>query len=66
MRKEIVENAGMTSFAEIGLIIFVIVFLAIFLRAILMNKDDVKHLENLPLEDGQDQQLSPREEEVEA
>ncbi len=52
MRKEVIENAGLTAFAEIGLIIFVAVFLLIFLRAVFMKKDSVEHMGNLPLEDG--------------
>lgn len=51
MRKEIVENAGMTYFAEISLIIFVAVFLLFLVRVIFMKKGEVDHMKNLPLED---------------
>ena len=51
MRKDVMEHAGLEIFAEIGLIIFVLVFIAIFLRAAFMGRDNVEYLSNLPLEE---------------
>lgn len=53
MHKDVVSNADMTIFAEIGIGIFVVVFLMIIARALFMKSDRVEHMENLPLEDGQ-------------
>ena len=51
MRKDIMENADLSAFAEVGLILFVIAFIAIFLRAFFMRRETVEHLQQLPLED---------------
>lgn len=53
MHKDVIANADMAIFAEIGLIIFLAAFLLIIARAIFMRKDRAQHLANLPLEDGQ-------------
>jgi FtsZ-interacting cell division protein ZipA len=52
MRRDVMENAGLEIFAEIGLIIFVIVFIAILLTAIFMRREKVEYLSNLPLSEG--------------
>lgn len=51
MRKDVMEHAGLEIFAEIGLIIFVLVFIAIFLRAAFMRRESVEYLSSLPLEE---------------
>lgn len=61
MRKDVMEHAGLEIFAEIGLIIFVLVFIAIFLRAAFMRRESIDYLSNLPLEES-----GEREEEVTA
>lgn len=61
MRREIMEASGMEAFAEIGLILFLIAFILIVLRAVFAKKDEIHHAEHLPLEDGTlDGQESPR------
>lgn len=59
MRKDIMENAGLTLFAEIGVILFVVVFALILLRTIFMSKEKVKYAGNLPLDGGE---LEPHQE----
>lgn len=61
MRRDVMENAGLAIFAEIGLIIFVLTFAAIFLAAMFMRREKVDYLSNLPLEEGME-----NEEEVQA
>ena len=58
MRKEVVEHAGMTYFAEISLTIFVTVFILFLIRALFMKKSKVEHMKNLPLEDDAESTLS--------
>ncbi len=53
MHRDVISYADLTQYAEIGLIIFVAVFIMILLRAFFMKKERVEHMENLPLEDGQ-------------
>ena len=53
MERDVIADAGATGFAELGLIIFVIVFVLIIVRAFFMKDDRVEHMEQLPLEDGQ-------------
>ncbi len=53
MRRDIMENAGLTFFAEIGILLFVVVFAAILIRTLLMKKENVDHAKSLPLESGE-------------
>ena len=66
MERDVISDAGLTGFAEIGLIIFVVVFLMIIARAFFMKKDRVEHMEKLPLEDGQEDSHPVRNQEIEA
>ncbi|RAL23111.1 hypothetical protein DL240_09520 [Lujinxingia litoralis] len=52
MRREIMEAAGLEAFAEVGLILFVIAFVLIVLRAAFAKKEEINHVQHLPLEDG--------------
>ena len=57
MHRDVISYADLTQYAEIGLIIFVAVFIMIILRAFFMKAERVEHMENLPLEDGQEAEL---------
>jgi hypothetical protein len=47
------ESAGLEIFAEVGLVLFVIGFLAVLIRVALLKRDEVEHIESLPLDEGQ-------------
>jgi hypothetical protein len=51
MRREVMEHAGLEIFAEIGLVLFVVGFLLILIRVLLLKGEQVEHLERLPLEE---------------
>jgi hypothetical protein len=51
MKREVMEAAGLESFAEIGIIIFFITFLIVALRALLSKKSKYEDVRQLPLED---------------
>lgn len=51
MKKEVVENAGLEIFAEVGLILFVLAFVFVLVRVFLFKDDEVEHLEHLPLDE---------------
>ena len=51
MEREVIENSGMEHFAEIGLVIFVAVFILIILRAIFLDKDHSEKMGQMPLDD---------------
>lgn len=57
MKREIMESAGLTSYAEIGLIIFVTVFIIIIVRVFFMKKKEATEIADIPLEDD----ISPSE-----
>ncbi len=63
MMREVVQNAGLAWFAEVGLAIFVVAFVAIVARALLMKRSEIEHIERLPLDEGQgaDARLAVRE-----
>ena len=46
------ETAGLEWFAEVGIIIFMSVFLLVFLRLALMKKETAENLGRIPLDDG--------------
>lgn len=64
MRRDVMEQAGLAGFAEVGLIIFVIVFIAIFLRAMLMRREQVQACAHLPFEGDEEanEALQPNDE----
>ncbi len=66
MERDVIADAGFTQFAEIGLIIFVVVFILIIARALFMKKERAEEMEVLPLEDGQLNLASDRNQESEA
>ena len=53
MFKEIVQNsAGLASFAELGLVIFLVTFTLVVLRALFgMSRAQIDELSHLPLEE---------------
>lgn len=53
MEREVIEHSGMEYFAEIGLVIFVVVFVLILLRVVLMKKEHSRQMGEMPLDDGQ-------------
>ncbi len=50
MKREVMESAGLEIYAEIGLILFVLGFLFVLIRVLLLKDDEVEHLEKLPLD----------------
>ena len=66
MERDVISAAEMTGFAEVGLVIFVAVFIMIIARAAFMKKDRVEHMETLPLDDGQHHGTSQTEREANA
>ncbi|MFP4598209.1 MAG: hypothetical protein ACLFVJ_08155 [Persicimonas sp.] len=51
MKREVMENAGLEIFAEVGLILFVLGFVFVIARVLLIKREEVEHLENLPLDE---------------
>lgn len=51
MRKEVISSGNLEVFAEIALFFFVAAFAVIVIRALLMSKETVHHLESMPLHD---------------
>lgn len=51
MKREVMESAGLEVFAEIGLILFLLGFVFAIIRVALLKRDEVEHLESLPLDD---------------
>ncbi|MGM0558103.1 MAG: hypothetical protein ACQEVA_17085 [Myxococcota bacterium] len=51
MKREVVEAAGLEFFAELGLILFLLGFVSVLIRVALLKRDEVEHLESLPLDD---------------
>lgn len=51
MRKEVISSGNLEIFAEIALFFFVAAFAVILVRALLMPKETVQHLESMPLND---------------
>ena len=52
MKREVMEAADLTIFPEIGIIIFMIVFMAVVIRVVLMSSNEADALGRIPLEDG--------------
>ena len=48
---DVVGASGLASYAEIALIIFFVVFVAIVLRVVFTKKKDLEHVSRLPLDD---------------
>lgn len=51
MKREVMESAGLEMFAEIGLVLFLLGFLFVIIRVVLLKSDEVEHLESLPLDE---------------
>ena len=52
MKREVMEHAGLTAFAEIGIVLFLVAFFLILVRVFIMRKDQADEMANIPLEDG--------------
>lgn len=50
MKREVVEGAGLEIFAEIGIIIFMVVFVLVVARGFLMPKEKREAIALLPLD----------------
>lgn len=48
---DVMSHSGLTAYAEIGLVLFMIAFVAIVVRVIRMPKREVDHVARLPLDD---------------
>ena len=51
MLRDVVENAGLEGFAEIGLILFLIAFVLVIARIVLIDKDEAAEHSRMPLDD---------------
>lgn len=51
MKREVMESAGLAIYAELGLILFVLAFLFTIVRVLLLKREEVEHLEKLPLDE---------------
>lgn len=51
MFRDVMQNASLETFAEIGLLIFFVGFLLILAQAFLIKRKDADHLSALPLAD---------------
>jgi len=51
MIQTIVENVGLTLFAEMGLVLFVIVFIAVVLNAVRRPRSEIEQLSQMALEE---------------
>jgi hypothetical protein len=53
MFKDVLNHANLTIYAEIGLVIFTVVFVAVIVRTLMAKRADVKRWSEIPLDDGQ-------------
>lgn len=53
MIRDVMQNAGLEMFAEIGLVLFLAAFILAVVRVLLMRKDDATQVGHLPLDDDQ-------------
>lgn len=53
MKREVMEGADLTIFPEIGIIIFMVVFMAVVIRVVFMSAADAEAQGRIPLEDGE-------------
>lgn len=54
MRGDVMESANLAIFAEIGLVLFVLGFLFVIARLVLMKREHAESVGRLPLDDGQE------------
>lgn len=66
MEREVIDNADLAHFAEIGLVIFVAVFVLIIVRVVFMKNDYSEKMKNIPLNDGDRSERREETMEVEA
>jgi hypothetical protein len=59
MFKDVLNHANLSIFAEVGLVIFTVVFVVIVLRAVMAKRADVKRWSELPLDDSQPPKPNP-------
>jgi hypothetical protein len=55
MIQRVVENSGLEWFAVVGLILFLIAFILVVIRVVLMDSDEANRRANMPLDDEMDQ-----------
>ena len=48
---DVIGASGLEGYAEVALVIFFLVFVAVVLRVIFTKKQDLEHVSRLPLED---------------
>lgn len=53
MKRQVMENADLAIFAEVGIIIFMTVFLAVIIRVVFMSKSEADEIAHIPFEDGE-------------
>ncbi len=54
MRGDVMESANLAIFAEIGLILFILGFIFVIARLVLMTREDAESVGRIPLDDGQE------------
>ena len=54
MMKDVIRDISTGVLPLVGILSFVTAFVLILIRVVLMSKSDIKHIENLPLQDDLD------------
>jgi hypothetical protein len=60
MLRYVVEHAGLALFAELGMVLFLIVFVSVLIGAIRRSKPEVERLSRMALDNEDTNQLEPR------
>lgn len=50
--RDVMQNAGLASFAEIGIVLFFVAFALVAVRILLTRKTNYQELAHLPMDDG--------------
>ena len=54
MKRDVMQSAGLESFAELAVIIFFITFAIVVVRTLLRRDSDLADVSQLPLQEGQE------------
>ena len=54
MIRDVMENAGLSGFAEIGLILFLLAFIFVIIRILLIDREEAEERSHMPLDDEPD------------
>lgn len=54
MKRDVMQAAGLESFAELAIIIFFVTFAVIAIKTVLTRKSSFEQVSNLPLDEGKE------------